>query len=482
MARARALIDLRNKAATSLILSARASASVTLFETDGTTPLAQTLYDAVTGGNVVANPFLTNGDGQRQLFVNKPQRAILSSGGEIQYIEFVSVDSFGDTSMYGYPDPQTLKVWDTIASPSTIKPIVYLIGSSKGDNTTFIGHNTLKVEARDRDDVTALNKGVLYGISVNVVPIQARNNVPYDDVAGITISNTTGTLGARGTDALYFSHNSFAFTGTSEWYSVMTSDANAEIGIQLAGRLAVYGIDMANSTLVTAAAIRFPNAAKLVWRNAAGSADLDALRLDSSNILQVGTGATSITLGKATTVTTSGDTDGLAVEDTGANGANIRMTGNGGAAPGKYIRVINGIFQILNNAYTTALLALNDGGQLTVSNGLVISAGPLDHDGTTVGLYGVTPVTRASAYTQTYATADKTHANPTSATLTDNSGGTGGTTLAAIAGGGAGCENATKDAVASLAAQVNALRVDLLDAKQFINSVVDDLQAIGIVQ
>lgn len=48
--------------------------------------------------------------------------------------------------------------------------------------------------------------------------------------------------------------------------------------------------------------------------------------------------------------------------------------------------------------------------------------------------------------------------------LTDSSGGTAGATLAAITGGGADCENATKNAIASLAAKVEALTVALENA------------------
>lgn len=41
--------------------------------------------------------------------------------------------------------------------------------------------------------------------------------------------------------------------------------------------------------------------------------------------------------------------------------------------------------------------------------------------------------------------------------LTDSSGGTASDTLAAVTGGGAGCEDATKNAIASLAAKVEEL-------------------------
>lgn len=107
----------------------------------------------------------------------------------------------------------------------------------------------------------------------------------------------------------------------------------------------------------------------------------------------------------------------------------------------------------------------------------------------------------AVAYTQTYSTADRTVAamtsaavTPTSATLTDSSGGTSGTlTIAAIGGAvdpTAALKTATANAVATLAAMVNkltadvaaviadntALRADVLGNKKNNNAVIDDLQ------
>ena len=47
-----------------------------------------------------------------------------------------------------------------------------------------------------------------------------------------------------------------------------------------------------------------------------------------------------------------------------------------------------------------------------------------------LAFYNTTPCDQPSAYTQTYATADKTHANATTAAVTDSTTGTVGTTLA----------------------------------------------------
>ena len=84
----------------------------------------------------------------------------------------------------------------------------------------------------------------------------------------------------------------------------------------------------------------------------------------------------------------------------------------------------------------------------------------------------------SGAYTQTYATADKTHANPTSAALTVSVGTADGT----VADVGAAFNQTTlNNNFRDVADAYNALRTDLLDAKQLLNSVIDDLQTLGIL-
>lgn len=77
--------------------------------------------------------------------------------------------------------------------------------------------------------------------------------------------------------------------------------------------------------------------------------------------------------------------------------------------------------------------------------------------------------TKGSAYTQTaYSTADKTHDNVTSSAVA-----TTAATTAAY-----GYTSAQADAIP---VAINAVAADLLDLKQLVNSVIDDLQAVGIV-
>lgn len=61
-------------------------------------------------------------------------------------------------------------------------------------------------------------------------------------------------------------------------------------------------------------------------------------------------------------VTTSGQTESLTVNDTGASGANLRLIGNGGTTPGKYIRAQGGALEFVNSAYSAVIASLDDSG------------------------------------------------------------------------------------------------------------------------
>lgn len=74
-----------------------------------------------------------------------------------------------------------------------------------------------------------------------------------------------------------------------------------------------------------------------------------------------------------------------------------------------------------------------------------------------IGFLGANAVARPSAYTQTYSTADKTHANSTYAAPS----------------GGATVDTQCRASLAQLA-------TDVVDVKQLINAVIDDLQALGL--
>lgn len=106
--------------------------------------------------------------------------------------------------------------------------------------------------------------------------------------------------------------------------------------------------------------------------------------------------------------------------------------------------------------------------------------GTFDHDGTTFGVYGVTPVIRPAALTQTYATADRTHAAKVAAALTGISSSTTGTALAEPSAGYVQAE--MQQNFRRIQDQLNNLITDHLDLAQFVNVIADDLQLQGIAQ
>ena len=199
-------------------------------------------------------------------------------------------------------------------------------------------------------------------------------------------------------------------------------------------------------------------------------------------------GAATVTAG-AGTATSNGAIAGLVG---GASGGGA--TGNGGVA-----RVIGGAAASTNGTGGAAQLTgglatgTGTGGASTITAGasggaggtagsvnLASGAAAGGTEGSVnvqtvstgkVGFYGVTAVTRPTAYTQTYATADKTHANPTATSVVTTA--VTQTTPYGYAGAAQG------DAVATT---INAIIVDLADLKQLTNSVIDDLQALGLLQ
>lgn len=110
--------------------------------------------------------------------------------------------------------------------------------------------------------------------------------------------------------------------------------------------------------------------------------------------------------------------------------------------------------------------------------------GALDHDGSTVGFYGVTPVARPTGYTQTYSSTTRTHANFTSAQMTDNSGGGNiDAVIDAVIDQGETTGNALiNDNFAELTNFCNAIWTDLQNLKNLVNQVIDDLQSNGLLQ
>jgi len=91
-------------------------------------------------------------------------------------------------------------------------------------------------------------------------------------------------------------------------------------------------------------------------------------------------------------------------------------------------------------------------------------------NGPKLSFFGATLASRPSAYTQTYATADKTHAARTAAAIGD---------LVATSGGWGASTEANFDKISDA---IDKLVADQQDTAKLVNAILDDLQTLGLLQ
>jgi hypothetical protein len=149
-----------------------------------------------------------------------------------------------------------------------------------------------------------------------------------------------------------------AFDGSGNMYIENNLGSNLTIGSFVAG--SSISLTTAGSGRLTIAA------AGNVTVNAPTSGDALTTTGVSGAYAATFNGAASST-GAAVDIvggfTGAGTTGLLRVADTNnTNGVNILLTGNGATTPSKYFRVLSGALQIINSAYTTTLLTMDDVG------------------------------------------------------------------------------------------------------------------------
>lgn len=197
------------------------------------------------------------------------------------------------------------------AAPPAMTFAEFTYVQSRGDNTTFTGGSGKYIVVADRPGVTGATKGAMYGLLVDVRTNVARNNVPFDDAAGIVIANT-GT--AKATAAIEVATGS---VGSTEWGTGIGIISSADRGLHIGGTFGI-GIDFTQSVIGTDA-IRLPNAKPIVGINVAGTGTLPIAEITSSNFLSlfggnvvVGSGSTTVsgTLIATTSLRMNGSTSG----------------------------------------------------------------------------------------------------------------------------------------------------------------------------
>lgn len=229
----------------------------------------------------------------------------------------ISYDSTGAHTDYSAPFYQA--VYSNLA-PTTLHFAKFTACVGKGDNTNFRGVGAEYIIVRDDVSVdTDGERGVLYGINISMRPARSRSNAPYDDVAGIVISNE-GT--GKGTEALYFGANTNGTPPTQDWIAAIGIETKCNAAIWAVSTFD-YGIDFSRAlpspATFTGSAMRVPNNVTAVsGRNAANSADVAMLGLTSANVVTIGgTNAVGVSSSSPLTLDNgSASTDMLIVQGT----------------------------------------------------------------------------------------------------------------------------------------------------------------------
>jgi len=145
--------------------------------------------------------------------------------------------------------------------------------------------------------------------------------------------------------------------------------------------------NVAGSGTTSADIVKYKSGAFSIKNNETNSAaymsfevgTVERMRIDSSGNVGIGntpSGTYKLQVTGTGAFTSSGATGTLVLSDTAsANGCNIKITGNGATTPAKFLRVVNGDFNIVNNAYSAGIFTVTDVGNVTAGGSVSDSKG-----------------------------------------------------------------------------------------------------------
>lgn len=296
--------------------------------------------------------------------------------------------------------------------------------------------------------------------------IVGRRDVDTADISGAEISANNATLVA----------GTYSSTGASKtrvlWlYASGTADGGAIVNIgNPFGRKAEVAIGIPNQNGGAASNSTFRD-------DGEAKRSIDIRGKHSEGAIIVGAESGAVILGASALTTTTTQKLEINVGSTASMPA-LRLQANANTSLGIRMNNTSANFDIGQAGAADQLMLNTVGGDgvIIVGNSSTLHIGrsaavAVLKVGSGIGFYGKAPVARSEAYAQTYAAATRTHNNVTSEAVA-TTGSTNSTPFGYTTGAQA---NAIPTAI-------NALRVDLGNVKQLVNSVIDDLQANGLFQ
>lgn len=148
---------------------------------------------------------------------------------------------------------------DDVPTDVGVEFSAYVQHSGKGDNTTFRGIGGGVFIAKDLSTVTGADKGVLYAIEGNVVPIVDRNNSPFDDVVALALFNSGPAIG---TDCFYVGRGRTDNPAANDFHQIIQIDGWAEKLFRASGHY-TDGISLSSAT-ITGSAIKLASGQKIL--------------------------------------------------------------------------------------------------------------------------------------------------------------------------------------------------------------------------
>ena len=336
------------------------------------------------------------------------------------------------------------------------------------------------------NDAVAQNINVGTGAAARVVTIGNTTAATAVNIntgtAGSTITTTgAGDFVVASADTVLIDSAGVLELNSSAGVIGIGNDAvaqNINVGTGAAARVVTIG----NTTAATAVNINAGTGASTFAVTGAGTLALGGAAATGAVKLAESTGIQSISIGTVPAAETTAKTIIIGNANATSTSTTTIHAGTGGLN-----LATTADARTINLGTGNAIQTIKIGDNATPVNVITIGG-----TASTLGFYGVTPVVRPSAYTQTYATADKTHADSTATTIT-------AAVPAAAPAGGVGTAAGGWDTGANrdlAIATINDLRthaiemdqdyeallVDVIDLKQLVNSLIDDQQALGLVQ
>jgi hypothetical protein len=206
------------------------------------------------------------------------------------------------------------------------------------------------------------------------------NGTTWDKLDGLAteVSSVAGRVGAVVLSVADVSGAaplaSPTFTGTSTFDIVVTTSNGLGTNVKVGDDAWIGDVNLANGIGIKGQAIPTTGYVRFGSGGTFG--------YDGSNLVYGGT----------TVITTSGSGSTLSIVDTGANGANFKLTGNGATTPNKFIRALGGNLEFVNSGYAAVMATFNDNGSFTagasVNAGTTMTAYSLGNLGQYNAVYG----------------------------------------------------------------------------------------------